>query len=196
MRIVKRVRMHGDIINRLDQRIQIFVVVFRTAAAPRGKIVRAGDPQVCWQGAVGLQALQVIHPTQNHAWFHKVRCRPVHHRFIANGDDLNDVWKLCSQCHRAFNFLCIGFRVFHTVIWRIRPCACTINPRSEHHIHLEVAVLLLQFVNRFDHVAGMRKLHVVSSKEADAHGVKDFHILLQLSQRWLFRATQPAVTSI
>ena len=196
MRVMERVRVHRHIINRLDQRIQIFVVVFRTAAAPRGKIVRAGDPNVRRQGAVGLQALQMVHPTEDYTWSHKIRRRPVHHRFIANGDDLDNVWKLRCQCDSAFNFLCVRFRVLQTVIGCICPCACTINPRSEHHVHLEIVVLFLQFMNRLHHVSSMWELHVIRAQESDAHGVEDFHVFLQLIQCWLLRATKAAVTSV
>jgi len=87
---------------------------------------------------------------------------------------------LLGQRHGALNLCGIGFEVLLGVVGGVRPRTGAIDPRAEHHVHLEGRIRFPQFGNGLHHVRRVRKLHVVGAQEPDPHGVHQAHVLFQL----------------
>ena len=196
VRVVKGIGVHGHVVHRVNQAVQIGVVVFRPSATPRRKIVRTGDPQIARQIARALETLKVLDPTQNHLGRDKVGRCPMHHGLVANCDDFNDVGVLLGQGHRTLNLRFIRFDVLLGVVGGVGPRAGAIDPSAQHHIHLEVGIRFLQLGYGLDHVGGVGQLDVVGPQKPDSHRMHQHQVFFQLLQGRLLRPVQPTVAAI
>ena len=171
-------------------------MILAAAPAPRGEVVRAGDPQCFRQLPSGFKGLQVVDPLQDDTRLYVVACGPFHHRLIPHSDDFHDVWVLLGQLYRPGDFCGIPLAFLLVVRGQFCPGIFAVDPGTQHHVHFKCRLFCFQLPDGFQQIGGLVIVDVVGAQQLDAHGREYLHVLLQLGDGGLYLSAKLAVATV